>query len=187
MAKRPPGKLRVIGGQWRSRVIEFDAAAGVRPTPDRVRQTLFDWLTPTIQGARCLDLFAGSGALGIEALSRGAGHCTFAETGSRQCVLIKAALLGLKAQQYDVAMMDGIYFIEQTWHRYGVVFLDPPFGTELLKRALEELPKVLTPEGSRIYVEWQSKTPLKLPDGYELVRQKQAGQVSFGLATYRHP
>src|SRR3546814_2057696 len=75
MNRRGPGKLRVIGGEWRSRVIEFDAANGVRPTPDRIRQTLFDWLAPRIDGARCLDLFAGSGALGIEALSRGAARC----------------------------------------------------------------------------------------------------------------
>src|SRR3546814_3295350 len=74
MNRRGPGKLRVIGGEWRSRVIEFDAANGVRPTPDRIRQTLFDWLAPRIDGARCLDLFAGSGALGIEALSRGAAR-----------------------------------------------------------------------------------------------------------------
>jgi 16S rRNA (guanine966-N2)-methyltransferase len=187
VAKRPPGKLRVIGGQWRSRVLEFDTDNGVRPTPDRVRQTLFDWLAPMITGARCLDLFAGSGALGIEALSRGAGHCTFVETTARTCALIKSALLGLKAQHYDVAMMDGIYFIEQTWHRYSAVFLDPPFGSELLPRALQELPKVLVPEGSRIYLEWPNKHPLALPEGYELLREKQAGQVSFGLATWRHP
>jgi 16S rRNA (guanine966-N2)-methyltransferase len=186
MATRPPGKLRVIGGQWRSRVIEFDASAGVRPTPDRVRQTLFDWLTPVIEGSRCLDLFAGSGALGIEALSRGAGNCTFVETGSRQCGLIKAALLNLKAQHYDVSMMDSLYFIAQTWHRFPVVFLDPPFGTDLLARALQDLPKVLTPEGSRVYLEWPVKKKLELPAGYEMVREKQAGQVCFGLATFRH-
>jgi 16S rRNA (guanine966-N2)-methyltransferase len=188
VAKRPPGKLRVIGGQWRSRVIEFDAAAGVRPTPDRVRQTLFDWLTPHIEGARCLDLFAGSGALGIEALSRGAGNCTFVDTGSRQCLLIKAALVGLHAQHYEVSMMDGAYFIEQTWHRYAIVFLDPPFGNaELLGRALQELPKILVPEGNRIYLEWQGKHKPALPEGYELIREKSAGQVNFGLATWRHP
>src|SRR3546814_1291717 len=79
MNRRGPGKLRVIGGEWRSRVIEFDAANGVRPTPDRIRQTLFDWLAPRIDGARCLDLFAGSGALGIKALSRGAASCCFVE------------------------------------------------------------------------------------------------------------
>ena len=82
--KRAPGKLRVIAGEWRSRLVEFDSETGVRPTPDRVRQTLFDWLAPTIVGTRCLDLFAGSGALGIEALSRGARKVTFVENGRTQ-------------------------------------------------------------------------------------------------------
>ena len=187
MPKRPPGKLRVIGGQWRSRVIEFDAASGVRPTPDRVRQTVFDWLAPHVEGARCLDLFSGSGALGIEALSRGAGSCTFVDTGPRQCAMIKAALLGLNAQRADVAMMDGVYYIDQTWHRYAIVFLDPPYGSELLNKALQELPRILVPETNRVYLEWPGKHKPKLPEGYELIREKQAGQVNFGLATYRHP
>ena len=139
---REAGKLRVIGGQWRSRIIDFDAADGVRATPDRVRQTVFDWLSPMIEGARCLDLFAGSGAMGIEALSRGAAHCTFVDQGTRQCNRIKSSLLALKAQHTDVVPMDAVYFLQQTWHRYQVVFLDPPFESDLLARALIELPKV---------------------------------------------
>ena len=187
MPKRAPGKLRIIGGQWRSRIIEFDAAHGVRPTPDRVRQTVFDWLAPTIQGTRCLDLFAGSGALGLEALSRGAASCTFVESGPQQAVLIKAALLGLKAANHDVVTMDALYYVTQTWHRFHVVFCDPPFGTDLLARVLPELPKVLMPEGNRVYLEWpQAKAPA-LPPGFSLVREKQAGAVCFGLATYKHP
>ena len=91
MRPRPPGRLRIIGGQWRSRLVDFDADEGVRPTPDRVRQTLFDWLSPLIEGARCLDLFAGSGALGLEALSRGAAEVTFVEQGAAQAAAIRAA------------------------------------------------------------------------------------------------
>ncbi len=92
--KRRLGTLRIIGGEHRSRHVEFDAGAGVRPTPDRVRQTVFDWLAPMIQGAHCLDLFAGSGALGLEALSRGAARATLVETGRMQIELIRAALVG---------------------------------------------------------------------------------------------
>ncbi|HUP91682.1 MAG TPA: 16S rRNA (guanine(966)-N(2))-methyltransferase RsmD [Solimonas sp.] len=187
MPKRPPGKLRVIGGQWRSRLIEFDAADGVRPTPDRVRQTVFDWLAPIIPGARCLDLFAGSGALGIEALSRGAASCTFVETGARPSLSIKAALLALKAEHPDVVTMDAIYYVTQTWHRYHIVFCDPPFDTDLLARALPELPKILMPDSNRIYLEWPEGRAPALPAGFSLVREKQAGLVCFGLATYRHP
>lgn len=189
MNKRVSGKLRVIGGEWRSRPIEFDGDSGVRPTPDRVRQTLFDWLTPVIDGARCLDLFAGSGALGIEALSRGAAHCTFVEAGARQAALIKAALLHFKAPptRWDVTGMDAVYFLDQSWHRYNIVFLDPPYGTELLQRALEEMPRVLAPAQSRVYLEWPQDKPPQLPAGFELLREKQAGQVCFGLATYHAP
>ncbi len=186
MAARAEGRLRVIGGQWRSRVIDFDATDGVRATPDRVRQTVFDWLAPVIEGARCLDLFAGSGAMGIEALSRGAAHCTFVEQGSRQVARVKNALLTLKAEHSDVVLMDAIYFLHQTWHRYHIVFLDPPFGSDLLDRALAELPKVLH-AGNRIYLEWPRHQPPLLPAGFELLREKQAGQVSFGLATYHAP
>lgn len=187
MATRAPGKLRVIGGQWRSRVIEFDAADGVRPTPDRVRQTLFDWLAPLIQGARCLDLFAGSGLLGIEALSRGAGSCTFVEDGTRQCQRIKTALMTLKAEHAEVVQMDAAYYIEQTWHRYDVVFLDPPYAKGLLEKVLPDLPKALHAGHNRIYLEWPAGKPPPLPAGYELLREKQAGQVCFGLLTYHHP
>lgn len=187
MPKRAPGKLRIIGGEWRSRVIEFDDSGNVRPTLDRVRQTVFDWLAPVIAGTRCLDLFAGSGALGMEALSRGASHCTFCETGPRQVSLIKAGLLALKARAYDVVMMDGLYYLTQTWHRYHVVFLDPPFGGDLLQRALGELPKVLVPENNRIYLEWPEVKKPELPPGYSWLREKQAGQVCFGLISYQHP
>lgn len=186
MAARAEGRLRVIGGQWRSRVIDFDSTAGVRATPDRVRQTVFDWLAPMIEGARCLDLFSGSGAMGIEALSRGAAHCTFVDRGSRQCARIKAALLGLKAQHTDVVLMDSVYFLQQTWHRYHVVFLDPPFESMLLDKALQELPKVLHPR-NRIFLEWPQRRPPQLPERFELLREKQSGQVGFGLATYHHP
>ncbi|AXQ28269.1 16S rRNA (guanine(966)-N(2))-methyltransferase RsmD [Solimonas sp. K1W22B-7] len=189
MAKRPPGKLRIIGGEWGSRIVEFDGDSGARPTPDRVRQTVFDWLAPTIQGTRCLDLFAGSGAMGMEALSRGAAHCTFVENGNRQATLIKAALLHFKAPstRWDVTGMDAVYFLDQSWHRYHVVFLDPPYASPLLDRALQELPRVLVQDQNRIYLEWPDGKPPVLPPGYELLKEKQAGQVCFGLARYQHP
>lgn len=187
MASRGEGKLRVIGGQWRSRVIEFEAGNGVRPTPDRVRQTLFDWLAPRIEGSRCLDLFAGSGALGIEALSRGAASCCFVEEGHRQANAIRNALLMLHAQHTEVAEIDAIYYLDQTWHRYDLVFLDPPYGKGLLERALVELPRALNPQHNHIYLEWPEGKKPQLPEHYQLLREKQAGQVCFALATYQPP
>ena len=185
--KRAPGKLRVIGGEWRSRLVEFDGDSGVRPTPDRVRQTLFDWLAPMIEGTRCLDLFAGSGALGIEALSRGARKVTFVENGRTQISLIHAALLQFKADgRFDLRPMDALSYLEITSSRYNVVFLDPPFDSDHLGRALERLPNLLLPD-NRIYIEWQGAKAPQLPAGFELLREKQAGNVSFGLASYRAP
>src|SRR3546814_3607746 len=97
-------------------------------------------------GARCLDLFAGSGALGIEALSRGAASCCFVEEGRKQASAIRTALQLFKAQHAEVAELDALYYLAQTWHRFDVVFLDPPYGMGLLERALPELPKVLAPD-----------------------------------------
>lgn len=184
MSRRPPGKLRIIGGEHRSRLVEFDGDSGVRPTPDRVRQTFYDWLAPMIEGARCLDLFAGSGALGLEALSRGAGHVTFVETGVKQSSLIKAALIMLRIPQarFDVSAVDALYFLTQTWHRYNVVFLDPPFDSGLLEKALEDLGKILAPV-NRICLEWPEGRKPELPPGFVWLREKQAGQVCFGLVT----
>jgi 16S rRNA (guanine966-N2)-methyltransferase len=183
MAKRASGTLRIIGGTYRSRLIEFDVGTGVRPTPDRVRQTVFDWLTPVIHGARCLDLFAGSGALGLEAVSRGASHVTFVESNVRQAGMIREACRKLGAGQTDVTTMDALYFIEQTWHRYHVVFLDPPYGGDILARALVDLPKCLAP-GAQVYLEWPRGQAPELPPGLQLRREKQAGQVCFALAHF---
>lgn len=182
--KRPAGKLRIIGGEFRSRIVEFDPGAGVRPTPDRVRQTLFDWLAPVIEGARCVDLFAGSGALGLEALSRGAGHVSFVETGAAQAAAIRAALGKLgAAHRADVRQEDALAVIAGVGPVYDIAFLDPPFDSGLLARALERLPRALKP-GARVYAEWHRETPLPWPAGYAVVREKKAGQVSYALATF---
>ncbi len=186
MTVRSEGRLRVIGGQWRSRVVDFDPKSGVRPTPDRVRQTLFDWLAPRIDGARCLDLFAGSGALGIEALSRGAAHCSFVDEGHKQADAIRIALRLLQARHAEVMEIDAVYYLAQTWHRYDVVFVDPPYGKGLLERVVPELPKILSPH-NRIYLEWPRGPQPALPPSFEWLKDGKACQVCFGLATYHHP
>ena len=183
--KRSEGQLRIIGGEFRSRQVEFEAAAGVRPTPDRVRQTVFDWLSPVIEGAHCLDLFAGSGALGIEALSRGATHVTFVETGARQVDGIRTALAKLQAPlRATVTKVDALsYLASAPAQSFDAVFLDPPFDSELLSPALERLPRVLKPD-ARIYLEWHRVGSIQLPAGYTLLREKKAGQVSYALASF---
>ncbi|HUR40977.1 MAG TPA: 16S rRNA (guanine(966)-N(2))-methyltransferase RsmD [Verrucomicrobiae bacterium] len=192
--KRPSGKLRIIGGDYRSRVVAFDPDTGVRPTPDRVRQTLFDWLAPLIEGARALDLFAGSGALGLEALSRGAAHVTFVETGRGQCDRIREALGTLKcAERAAVEPSDALGVLGRPLTpahspragrgSYDIAFLDPPFDANLLAPALAALPRVLKP-GARVYVERHHGGAFAWPAGYTVIREKQAGQVSYALATH---
>ncbi len=184
MTRRALGTLRIIGGQWRSRLIGFDAEAGVRPTPDRVRQTLFDWLAPLIEGASALDLFAGSGALGFEALSRGAAHASFVEHGTAQAAAIREAAAKLAAgARAEVVQTDALAWLRATGRRFDVVFLDPPYGAGLLEPVLAALPRVLAPM-HRIYLEWPVGGPPALPPGYALLKEKSAGQVSYGLATY---
>lgn len=187
--QRSAGKLRIIGGAWRSRVIDFAAGEGVRPTPDRLRQTLFDWLAPRIEGAICLDLFAGSGALGLEALSRGASRSCFVEQGAAQCGAIRAALEKLQATaRATLVCSDALRWAAgQTGladaERYDVVFLDPPYARALLLPALALLPPLLKTD-NRIYVEWPVDARPELPDGFAWLREKKAGQVSCGLLTY---
>lgn len=182
--KRPPGRLRIIGGEWRSRLIDFDADAGVRPTPDRVRQTVFDWLAPIIEGAAVLDLFAGSGALGFEALSRGAAHAVFVESGRDQATAIHAAASLLKtAARSEVVQGDALSFLRNTTRRYDIVFVDPPYDSGLLAAAIAALPRALKP-GNRIYLEWPRRLPPARPPGLTMLREKHAGQVSYGLFTH---
>lgn len=184
MSTRKAGQLRIIGGAWRSRVVEFEAGDGVRPTPDRVRQTVFDWLAPRIEGARCLDLFAGSGALGLEALSRGAAQVTFVEAGRAQAAAITAALQKLDAgERAEVQLGDALALLPRLTARYDLVFLDPPYASDLLARALPSLARVLKPE-ARVYLEWPAGAAPALPPGYAWLREKAAGQINFGLLTY---
>ncbi|MBA4284735.1 MAG: 16S rRNA (guanine(966)-N(2))-methyltransferase RsmD [Xanthomonadaceae bacterium] len=185
--RRPLGRLRIIGGEFRSRLIDFDAEAGVRPTPDRVRQTVFDWLTMMIDGSSVLDLFAGSGALGLEAVSRGAAQASFVETGAKQAEDIRAAIGKLDAgSRCEVVRGDGISFLRGTPNRYEIVFVDPPYDSPLLGSTLANLPRVLKPM-NRIYLEWPKGKPPALPAGYSLIKEKAAGQVSYGLFTYAPP
>ncbi len=189
--KRTLGELRIIGGEWRSRVIPFDAdpKTGLRATPDRVRQTVFDWLHPVINGALCLDVFAGSGALGIEALSRGAGHCTFIDTGRAQAQGIRSVLATLKAgDRATVVQADALRWLHTPTLASGtqgfdVVFLDPPFGGTLLEQALPLLAPLLKP-AHRVMLEWGTEAAPELPPGYEWLKQKQAGAVGYGLVQH---
>lgn len=189
---RPMGarsnQVRIIAGQWRGRRLTFPDTDGLRPTSDRMRETLFNWLTPVLPGARCLDLFAGSGALGFEAASRGASRVVMNDRNPQVVRALQASRAQLAADQVDVLNGDVRSCLACTEGPFDVVFLDPPFAQpDLLGEAVALLnqPLWLKP-GAFIYVELPAtRDAVDMPVGWELYRQKQAGGVSYRL--YRYP
>lgn len=176
--------LRIIGGSWRGRRLRFPPSPEIRPTPDRVRETLFNWLSGRVPGARCLDLFAGSGALGLEALSRGAAHVTFVECDVRAAREIGARLTEWGAGgRGRVVEMDARGFLAGPAEAFDIAFLDPPFASSLLSDALARLEHAgwLSPD-ALIYLERpaHSASP-PLPAAWTELRAKRAGEVGYHL------
>src|SRR5690606_1934717 len=155
-----PHRLRIVGGRWRGMRIDFPPIEAIRPTPDRVRETLFNWLQPHIVGATCLDLFAGSGALGIEALSRGAEQVTFVDREPRIARHLKATLERLGARGADVKTADARTCLAQPSRRFDIVFLDPPFASNLLAETFERLASGWLRPNALIYVECDARAEL---------------------------
>ena len=179
------GQLRIIGGRWRGRKFRFRAAPGLRPTPDRVRETLFNWLAPDIAGARCLDLFAGSGALGLEALSRGAAGVCFVDRHANSLRQIDQHLHALQADNAECRNEDALQWLERgnAGAAWDIVFLDPPFDEGLLEPAarLLEAGNWLAAD-ALVYLEaGVRETAPELPPNWELHREKTAGDVRFSL------
>ncbi|MFO7808159.1 16S rRNA (guanine(966)-N(2))-methyltransferase RsmD [Guyparkeria sp.] len=176
-------QVRIIGGEWRSRRLRFPSAHDLRPTPDRVRETLFNWLGQGLPGWRVLDLFAGSGALGMEALSRGAAWVGFVERSARVARALEKNLAGLNAspERFSVWSMSADHWLSAGPETLGgpidLVFLDPPFRhPELLQSALDVLAEApWLAEDARVFVEGASLESLALPDGFVVSRQTRAG------------
>lgn len=176
--------LRIIGGQWRGRRLSFIPAEGLRPTTDRVRETLFNWLAPAIHGARCLDLFAGSGALGLEALSRGAASCDFVDTSDTALHQIKEHLGILQAQALGHChAADALTFLQGARVGYDIIFIDPPFGKALVDPVCGQLAgSALVASGGLVYVETAVRDPVPtVPADWRLHREKVAGEVIYRL------
>ena len=183
-------QLRIIGGEWGGRKLRFPDAPNLRPTPDRVRETVFNWLAPIIHGARCLDLFAGSGALGLEALSRGAVFTTFVDNHKKVIQALHSHLDLLKANdRAEVLNFDGISFLSHdnfinTEARvYDVVFLDPPYHLDLMEKVvpLLEENKCLA-DNAMLYLEIKKRQSLpELPANWKMLKEKTAGEVSYFL------
>ncbi|MBI4754458.1 MAG: 16S rRNA (guanine(966)-N(2))-methyltransferase RsmD [Betaproteobacteria bacterium] len=174
----PPSRVRIIGGAWRSRLIEVAAVPGLRPTPDRVRETLFNWLGQDLTGRACLDLFAGSGALGFEAASRGAAHVTLLETDQRALAALRQNARALGAQAVEIVCCDALEFSRAAARRYDVVFLDPPYRRGLLERIAPCLADLLEP-GAMVYAE--AEAALEVLGTLPAIRRGRAGQVFYHL------
>lgn len=183
-ATSPAHTLRIIGGQWRGRKLTIISADGLRPTGDRIRETLFNWLMPQLPGARCLDVYSGSGALGLEALSRGAAAATLLELNPTAAAQIRQHLTLLQCTQGEVVQADSLRWLQQqpAGAGYDVVFIDPPFDLNLWQATIEALeqPGWLRDDAA-IYVETPRNHPLTTPSHWHLHREKHAGDVSYRL------
>ena len=178
------GELRIIGGDWRSRKLRFPEAGGVRPTPARTRETLFNWLTHHLPGSRCLDLFAGSGALGLEALSRGAGPTTFVDHTPALAQALRSNLRLLKSENGEVACQAvDTYLAQPPAKPVDILFMDPPFRQGWLENLFPMIAdKGWVKPGGWIYAEHESDIPTPTaPANWILHRQKTAGQVTYCL------
>jgi 16S rRNA (guanine966-N2)-methyltransferase len=173
-----PNTVRIIGGLWRSRILEFPDAEDLRPTPDRVRETLFNWLGRDLTGMACLDLFAGSGALGFEALSRGAASVVMIEKNPAALRALRDNAHKLDATGLTVVRGDALEFVRGARSRFDVVFVDPPYRLGMQVAALGLLRGLLA-EGGRVYVE--SDAVFEPPRGWAIFRRSRAGNVHFHL------
>ncbi len=179
------GTLRIIGGHWRSRRISFAAESGIRPTPDAVRETLFNWLAPYIDGASCLDLFAGSGALGFEAASRAAAQVVMVENNRNDARQLGVNKDKLEADTVTVIQQTAEVFVRETGDRFDIVFIDPPFQQDIIESICNEIKKnnVLKP-AALIYIETEKQlAPLPIPADWHIIRQRIQGAVAYYLVS----
>jgi len=186
MTPRTSGRnrVRIIAGKWRSRIVKFPAAAQLRPTPDRVRETLFNWLGQRLDDLACLDLFAGSGALGFEAMSRGARRVVMVERDRAIAEGLREAARSLEAEGLDVEQGDALAWLARGGERFDVAFVDPPYASDLAVQALGLLPSRLNP-GARVYVE--SAAPLSPGARWRVLREDRAGAVRYALYELADP
>lgn len=174
------GRIRIIGGEHRGRRIAVPDVPGLRPTPDRVRETLFNWLGQSLDGLSCLDLFAGSGALGFEAASRGAARVVMVEHDRKVFELLRKTRDTIGAAQVELLCDDAHAFLRKSKETFDVVFLDPPFRQNALPAVFRQLR--LAP-GARVYVE--AAQPVAAAAGWQELKRARAGQVSYQLLEWR--
>jgi 16S rRNA (guanine966-N2)-methyltransferase len=186
-ASSQAGRLRIVDGICRSRLLEIAHVEGLRPTSERIRETLFNWLAPQIHGARCLDLYAGTGALGLEALSRGAASAVFVEVSRVAAQQLRRNVGLLKAEKATVLQQDALeYLYSKPGEKFDIVFLDPPFAADLLDETCRLLAQQqLLSEEALVYLEQdRSKAEPELPEGCQMLKNKTAGNVRYMLVQF---
>ncbi len=179
--KSGDGKIRIIGGAWRGRKLIVPNINGLRPTPDRLRETLFNWLMPYIDGAACLDLFAGSGALGFESISRGAQHAVLIEQNLIAVQCLQQQLPQFQNAPIQIIQQDALKFLNQPPNPFNLVFLDPPFQQNLLNPSIALLQKGWLAPHALIYVEIEKNGSFQIPSQWELLRSQQSRQTQSFL------
>ena len=177
------GHVRIIAGKWRGRKLSLAAAETLRPTSDRVRETLFNWLAPYLHGARCLDLFAGTGSLGFEALSRGAQSSTLVDVNLAMVQSLKHHAEMLGADNVDIFNVDAATFLRDLRpYRFDIVFLDPPFQSGLIELMLGELARGCLKKQAWVYLESEKLPILHLQENnWQIIRQGQTRHVEYAL------
>jgi 16S rRNA (guanine966-N2)-methyltransferase len=171
-------RVRIVGGQYRRRLLDFPGSTGLRPTPDRVRETLFNWLGQDLPGWACLDLFAGSGALGFEAASRGAGRVVMIERDAPALAALQKNRAMLGADQVDLQRADAMAWLANNREAFDLVFVDPPFDSGLAGQVLGDLARHLK-SGGHVYVEQGAEA--MAPSGFIIHRSGRAGRSHFAL------
>jgi 16S rRNA (guanine966-N2)-methyltransferase len=174
------GKIRIIAGNWRGRKLDVPNIANLRPTPDRVRETLFNWLQPIIEGSHCLDLYAGTGVLGLEAKSRGAASVVFVEHDSLLVKQLRSNVDLFSATDIQIEQADAQHWVQETEQKFDTVFLDPPFGQGLIEKACALLlvHDCLYPK-AWVYIEGEKG--MQVPAGFTVKNKGTAGHVNYML------
>lgn len=179
-----PGKIRIIAGKWRGRKLDVHDFPGLRPTPDRVRETLFNWIQQEIVAARCLDLFAGTGVLAFEALSRGAAEVIMVESNPGIIESLRQQAETLGSENHTIQLADAISWLKQGIKGFDIIFLDPPFGKGLIEKSCATiLEESLLNDNGLVYIE--SEKNITVPVGWRTLKQSKAGQVQYMLIQQR--